>query len=724
MNVLKGVASGVSGAASSVANTASKIRSGKRGKPSQDGSCIEDQILVNALPTVSMSVKSSPSKDSVTTRHLSVKNGELQKRNEQGGWHRVQACLVPHWYLYYFENEFSESPRGVIDLQLYSKTNISGNASEDFQVDTKALKRDNKVLKLSSEAVGAGVKDMYFGAEEEETLREWVAVIQRDRYEAIRDERNAYVALQEQFSGELEKVNKSKEMSDASKEDLVRQIAAIQTAHDDLSVAMQRVLSLFGSTEEDMQRVQGDGRKCSELCAQYFKRLLRDQETAKSEAQSKLENERAVYARKIEELELKLEEAGKGLHAAREASKLGEERGKEAVELLRLEVQQAQVNLNAQVALRQEEEERTRKLNEEKRVLVKEVKTLRKKLESSELKLAQVDDTVENMMTLNDQLNSSVRDLTTQKQTLWERMQAMEQQQGEYLRRYQDYNRTSLSISTSNSAALYAEGKASPASEDTEIGAAGAEPGAGESEGEGVEVEEGSVDDHELWQEGVPREQSATDRRHLEAEAEDEGEDGEGEGEGEGDGEDGEGTWRSSISGDIAALDDRALVEAALRGPLPAVSSPGHAGAMAQEEQSEGENGSPPPESESESERAESRGGELRDDDGAALAGAFVALSGAGRPRPVRSLERAFSEQHRRLPRWQWWWWWSQHEHEHEHGYSCHRHLRGGGIRLQERLRCCLSGFEDHGLRPSQSRWQRRRRQGWRGSSCRRRGWQ
>ena len=297
------------------------------------------------------------------------------------------------------------------------------------------------------------------------------------------------------------------------------------------------------------------------------------------------------------------------MHAAREASKLGEEKGKEAVELLRLEVQQAQVNLNAQVALRQEEEERTSKLNEEKRVLVKEVKTLRKKLESSELKLAQVDDTVENMMTLNDQLNSSVRDLTTQKQTLWERMQAMEQQQGEYLRRYQDYNRTSLSISTSNSAALYAEGKASPVSEDTEIGAAGAEPGAGKSEGEGVEVEEGegSVDDHELWQEGVPREQSTTDRRDLEAEAEGEGEDGEGEGEGEG--EDGEGTWRSSISGDIAALDDRALVEAALRGPLPAVSSPGHAGGVAPEEQSEGENGSPPPESESESERAESRGG-------------------------------------------------------------------------------------------------------------------
>ena len=90
------------------------------------------------------------------------------------------------------------------------------------------------------------------------------------------------------------------------------------------------------------------------------------------------------------------------------------------------------MNLNAQIALQQEEEEKSGKLTEEKRVLVKEVKTLRKKLESAELKLEQVNDTVENMMMLNDQLNSSVRDLTTQKQTLWERMQAMEQQHGEW----------------------------------------------------------------------------------------------------------------------------------------------------------------------------------------------------------------------------------------------------------------------------------------------------
>ena len=254
-----------------MAAAATAAESGKGRKSSKDdgSSTVEDKVLSNAVPKVSITVKSSPTKDSATTSYLCVKSGELQKRNEQGGWHKVHACLVPHWFLYYFENEHAENPRGIIDLHLYTKTSISGKANEDFQVDVKALKNGEKVLKLSSETLGTGVRDMYFGANEEETLREWVAIIQRDRYEVIRDERDAYVALQEQFSGELEKVNKSKEMSEASKEDLVRQIAAIQTAHDDLSASLQRVLSLFGSTEEDMRRVQGDGRKSSELCAQY-----------------------------------------------------------------------------------------------------------------------------------------------------------------------------------------------------------------------------------------------------------------------------------------------------------------------------------------------------------------------------------------------------------------------------------------------------------------------
>jgi hypothetical protein len=47
------------------------------------------------------------------------------KRNEQGQWQRRYICTVPHLFLYYFDSDSSESPRGVIDLELFN--NISRN---------------------------------------------------------------------------------------------------------------------------------------------------------------------------------------------------------------------------------------------------------------------------------------------------------------------------------------------------------------------------------------------------------------------------------------------------------------------------------------------------------------------------------------------------------------------------------------------------------------------
>ncbi len=61
----------------------------------------------------------TPNKDAVTTANLAVKSGFLLKRNEQGHWQKRFLCIVPHTFLYYFDNEMAESPRGVIDLELY-----------------------------------------------------------------------------------------------------------------------------------------------------------------------------------------------------------------------------------------------------------------------------------------------------------------------------------------------------------------------------------------------------------------------------------------------------------------------------------------------------------------------------------------------------------------------------------------------------------------------------
>ncbi len=78
-------------------------------------------------------LQSSPSKDAATTSNLAVKSGFLLKRNEQGSWQKRFVCVVPHTFLYYFDSELGDAPRGIIDLELYTNVN-----------------RDDGILKLES----------------------------------------------------------------------------------------------------------------------------------------------------------------------------------------------------------------------------------------------------------------------------------------------------------------------------------------------------------------------------------------------------------------------------------------------------------------------------------------------------------------------------------------------------------------------------------------------
>lgn len=75
----------------------------------------------------------TPNKDAQTIASLAIRSGYIMKRNEQGVFHKKFVCVVPHSFLYYFDSETSESPRGVIDLELY--TNVT---------------RDDNTLKMST----------------------------------------------------------------------------------------------------------------------------------------------------------------------------------------------------------------------------------------------------------------------------------------------------------------------------------------------------------------------------------------------------------------------------------------------------------------------------------------------------------------------------------------------------------------------------------------------
>lgn len=56
------------------------------------------------------------------------------KKNESGSFQRRFVCLVPHLFLYYFDNEMSEAPRGIIDLELLN--NISSEPNNVIKLST------------------------------------------------------------------------------------------------------------------------------------------------------------------------------------------------------------------------------------------------------------------------------------------------------------------------------------------------------------------------------------------------------------------------------------------------------------------------------------------------------------------------------------------------------------------------------------------------------------
>ena len=84
---------------------------------------IELSAAYSCLLSSCQLLKCTPNKDAATTTALAVKSGYLMKRNEQGQMQRRYICTVPHLFLYYFDSDSSETPRGVIDLELFN--NIS-----------------------------------------------------------------------------------------------------------------------------------------------------------------------------------------------------------------------------------------------------------------------------------------------------------------------------------------------------------------------------------------------------------------------------------------------------------------------------------------------------------------------------------------------------------------------------------------------------------------------
>jgi hypothetical protein len=76
-------------------------------------------------------------------------------------------------------------------------------------------------------------------------MSQWMASLHRDRYMVIRDERDAYQQLQDQFSGQMDFTSKMIEEYSAEKERLVQDISKGQKLLENLVNSLKSVFQVL-----------------------------------------------------------------------------------------------------------------------------------------------------------------------------------------------------------------------------------------------------------------------------------------------------------------------------------------------------------------------------------------------------------------------------------------------------------------------------------------------
>lgn len=150
------------------------------------------------------------------------------KRNEQGAWQKRFLCVVPHMFLYYFDNENAEAPRGVIDLELFHHVG-----------------REENILKLSTSDEDR-FRCFYFDDDDKENLNEWMISLLRDRYHAVCDERNAYQQMQLEMTGAIDIQSSLHKSSEREKQQLESDLERWKQQCEMANTALQLALVDLG----------------------------------------------------------------------------------------------------------------------------------------------------------------------------------------------------------------------------------------------------------------------------------------------------------------------------------------------------------------------------------------------------------------------------------------------------------------------------------------------
>ena len=205
-----------------------------------------------------MQIKGTPNKDAITTSSYASKCGYMMKRNEQGEFRRRFVCTVPHMFLYYFDNEIADSPKGIIDLELFTKIEIES---------------DNETIKLSTQEEN-GLRPYFLKfVDNNDQIADWVGSLLRDRYNIIKEERDAYRQLQDHFTGEMEVSSRQMKSSTQDMERLLKDVSDARRETEDVLRYIANALSIIGISEEEMKKLTTNAQYGNAL-ANYLKQYI------------------------------------------------------------------------------------------------------------------------------------------------------------------------------------------------------------------------------------------------------------------------------------------------------------------------------------------------------------------------------------------------------------------------------------------------------------------
>lgn len=313
-----------------------------------------------------LTVKGSPQKDAITTSGLATRSGYLMKRNEQGQFHRRFVCTVPHMFLYYYDNEMGDSPRGIIDLELYTKVEIEP---------------DNETIKISCQEDDT-LHPYYLQLKDPDAISDWVGSLLRDRYNVIRDERDAYRQLQDHFTGEMEVSSRQAKTSSQDMERLYNDVFEAKKETEEAIRHIATALSIIGISEGEMRQLSSTSQHGAAL-AKYIRDFINSHDQKLVDQKEEFDKEIINYEERISRLD---KQVVSEQHARKQMELRCLQEKKESEKQIREVVQQmeqTQLDMSMAVSAKTAAETKASQLSEQKKVLVKEVKQGRRKQEES-----------------------------------------------------------------------------------------------------------------------------------------------------------------------------------------------------------------------------------------------------------------------------------------------------------------------------------------------------